>query len=87
MSLLRPPVGWAIRLSMMGAAAISVVAPAFADKPVQFSFKEAADYARITAKWGDGDETAWFVRDKRGRVTAMHFGSARAWDFVSVRVR
>lgn len=33
-------------------------APAFADRPVQFSFKEAPGYARITAKWGDGDETA-----------------------------
>ncbi len=58
MTLLRPPSGWAIRLSMMGAAAFSVVAPAFADKPVQMSFKEAPGYARITAKWGDGDETA-----------------------------
>jgi len=57
-SLLRPPVGWAIRLSMMGAAAVSFVAPAFADKPVQFSFKEAPGYARITARWGDGDEAA-----------------------------
>jgi CubicO group peptidase (beta-lactamase class C family) len=30
--------------------------------------------------------SAWFTRDRRGRVTALHFGSARAWDFVSVRV-
>ena len=58
MSLLRPPAGWAIRLSMMGMAAASMSAPAFADRPVQFSFKEAQGYARITAKWGDGDETA-----------------------------
>ncbi|HPN06611.1 MAG TPA: hypothetical protein PK050_12445 [Hyphomonadaceae bacterium] len=58
MTLIRPPVGWAIRLSMIGAAAFSVVAPAFADKPVQMSFKEAPGYARITAKWGDGDESA-----------------------------
>jgi len=43
---------------MMGAAAVSFVAPAFADKPVQFSFKEAPGYARITARWGDGDEAA-----------------------------
>lgn len=54
----RPPVGWAIRLSMMGAAAAFLSAPAFADRPVQFAFKEAPGYARITAKWGDGDETA-----------------------------
>ncbi len=33
-----------------------------------------------------GGSSAWFTRDARGRVTAMHFGSARAWDFVSVRV-
>lgn len=31
-------------------------------------------------------ETVWFTRDKKNRITAMHFGSARAWDFVSVRV-
>lgn len=37
--------------------------------------------------FGDGEETAWFVRDKQGRVTAMHFGSGRAWDFVSTRLR
>lgn len=58
MTLIRPPSGWAIRLSMIGAAAVSFVAPAFADKPVQMSFKEAPGYARITAKWGDGDESA-----------------------------
>ncbi|RYD98905.1 MAG: hypothetical protein EOP61_15050, partial [Sphingomonadales bacterium] len=57
MTLIRPPSGWAIRLSMIGAAAVSLVAPAFADKPVQMSFKEAPGYARITAKWGDGDES------------------------------
>ena len=43
---------------MMGAAAVSLSAPAFADRPIQFAFKEAPGYARITAKWGDGDETA-----------------------------
>jgi hypothetical protein len=37
--------------------------------------------------FGDGGETAWFVRDKQGRVTVMHFGSGRAWDFVSSRVK
>jgi hypothetical protein len=36
--------------------------------------------------FGDSGETAWFVRDTRGRVSAMHFGSGRAWDFVSARV-
>ncbi|WP_373067611.1 serine hydrolase domain-containing protein [Gemmatimonas sp.] len=35
----------------------------------------------------NGDETVWFVRDKQGRATAMHFGSGRAWDFVSARVK
>ena len=30
--------------------------------------------------------SAWFTRDAKGRVTAMHFGSARAWDFVSTRM-
>ncbi len=35
----------------------------------------------------NGVETVWFVRNKQGRVTAMHFGSGRAWDFVSPRVK
>ena len=37
--------------------------------------------------FGNGEATAWFVRDKQGRVTVMHFGSGRAWDFVSSRVK
>ena len=37
--------------------------------------------------FGNSEETVWFMRDKRGRVTAMHSGSGRAWDFVSLRVR
>ena len=35
---------------------------------------------------GSGD-AVWFTRDGRGRVTAMHFGTSRVWDFVSVRVQ
>ena len=31
-------------------------------------------------------ETVWFERDARGRVTAMHIGSSRAWDFVLARL-
>jgi CubicO group peptidase (beta-lactamase class C family) len=31
-------------------------------------------------------ESIWFVRDKKGRVSTMHFGSSRAWDFVSTRM-
>lgn len=58
MTLFRPPSGWAMRLSLMGVASLSVVSQAWADKPVQFTFNEAAGYARITAKWGDGDENA-----------------------------
>ena len=34
---------------------------------------------------GDGG-SVWFTRDAKGRVTAMHFGSGRVWDLVSVRV-
>lgn len=37
---------------------MSVVSQAWADRPVQLTFKEAPGYARITAKWGDGDENA-----------------------------
>jgi hypothetical protein len=58
MSLKRPPSGWAIGLSMMGAAAISLASPAFADRAVSLSFSESKSYARITAKWADGDEAA-----------------------------
>lgn len=54
----RPPSGWAVRLSLMGVASLSVVSQAWADRPVQLSYKEASGYARITAKWGDGDEKA-----------------------------
>lgn len=58
MSLLRPPSGWEVRLSVIGAAAISLAAPAFAERAVQLTFSESPKYARITAKWADGDETA-----------------------------
>ena len=58
MSRLFPPAGWAVGLSLVGVAALSIVAPAAADRPVQLTFKENPSHARITAKWGDGDETA-----------------------------
>jgi len=58
MSGQRPPSGWALGLSLMGAAAIGFAAPAFADRTVQMSFSESPGYARITAKWADGDEVA-----------------------------
>lgn len=53
-----PTAGWALRFSIVGAAALGIVAPAAADRPVQLTFKENPGYARITAKWADGDETA-----------------------------
>ena len=43
---------------MAGVAVAGIAMPAFADRPVQMSFNETSGYARITAKWGDGDETA-----------------------------
>jgi hypothetical protein len=36
--------------------------------------------------FSSGGDAVWFERDAKGRVTAMHFGSSRVWDFVSVRV-
>ena len=36
--------------------------------------------------FASGGGSVWFTRDGRARVTAMHFGSARVWDFVSLRV-
>ncbi len=47
-----------MRLSLAGLMAIGAAAPAFADRPITLSVKEAQGYARITAKWADGDETA-----------------------------
>jgi len=58
MSGLFPTASWAVRLSLMGAAALSIVSPAVADRALQLTFKENPTYARITAKWADGDETA-----------------------------
>ena len=58
MSGQRPPSGWALGLSVMGAAAIGFASPALADRPVQMSFSESPGYARITAKWADGDAVA-----------------------------
>lgn len=58
MTFERPPSGRAFRLSVIGAATISLAAPAFADRTVQLSFAENPGYARITAKWADGDEAA-----------------------------
>ncbi|MDP3736679.1 MAG: hypothetical protein Q8R02_04770 [Hyphomonadaceae bacterium] len=58
MTRLRPPSGWAIRLTLAGAMVAGVAAPAFADRPVTLSFKETQGYGRITVKWGDGDENA-----------------------------
>lgn len=63
MTLFRPPHGWpkrakGVRLSLAGAAAIAFAAPAFADRAVQLSITEAPTYARITAKWADGDQAA-----------------------------
>lgn len=58
MSSSRPPSGWAFRLSLIGAATIGFAAPAFADRAVQLSFAENPGYARIIARWADGDEAA-----------------------------
>jgi len=55
---LRSSSSWALRLSLAGAAAVTVAAPAFADRPLMLSSSESQGYARITAKWGDGDESA-----------------------------
>lgn len=36
--------------------------------------------------FSDDGEAVWFTRNKKGRVEAMHMGSARAWDVVAKRV-
>ncbi|MCC6242071.1 MAG: serine hydrolase [Gemmatimonadaceae bacterium] len=35
----------------------------------------------------NGGDAVWFTRDKKGRVTAMHIGNARAWDMVFTRLK
>ena len=72
MSGQRPPFGWASGLSLMGAAAIGFASPAFADRAVQMSFSESPGYARITAKWADGDAVA-------PRVSARVSARGDAW--------
>ncbi|HEY7799318.1 MAG TPA: hypothetical protein VIA80_11175, partial [Hyphomonadaceae bacterium] len=54
----RPSSRWATRLSLAGAAALGAIAPSWADRPVALSISETGGYARITAKWGDGDQSA-----------------------------
>ncbi len=46
------------RNMLAGLAALSVTAPAFAERAVQLTYRETPGYARIIAKWSDGDETA-----------------------------
>jgi hypothetical protein len=48
----------AFGLTLAGVSGAWTAAPAWADKPLSLSVQEQADYARITAKWADGDETA-----------------------------
>jgi hypothetical protein len=50
--------GWAIRLSLAGVAALGAAAPSWAERPVALSTSEAGGYGRITAKWSDGDQVA-----------------------------
>lgn len=50
------PVATGLAFSAM--LGLGAVAPAWADRAVALSFQEKPDYARITAKWADGDETA-----------------------------
>jgi hypothetical protein len=49
---------------------------------------QAADTLTATHRdaFEGGGQAVWFTRDRRGRVTAMHFGASRVWDFVSVRL-
>jgi hypothetical protein len=54
----RPLAPISIGLTLAGALGLGAAAPAWADRAVALSFQELPDYARITAKWADGDETA-----------------------------
>lgn len=59
----RMAVRFALGAAATGGFAAALIAPAYADRPLQLTYKEQSGYARITAKWGDGD-------DKAPKVTA-----------------
>jgi hypothetical protein len=48
----------AFGLALAGVFGLGAVAPAWADRAVALSFQENPGYARITAKWADGDAVA-----------------------------
>ncbi len=58
MRRLRPSAPVTIGLTLAGVFGLGAAAPAWADRAVAMSFQENPDYARITAKWADGDQTA-----------------------------
>lgn len=54
----RPSTSISVGLTLAGMFGLGAAAPAWADRVVALSFQEKPDYARITAKWADGDDTA-----------------------------
>ena len=54
----RPSAPITIGHTLAGVFGLGATAPAWADRAVALSFQENPTYARITAKWADGDQTA-----------------------------
>ncbi|MES2523422.1 MAG: serine hydrolase [Gemmatimonadota bacterium] len=48
-------------------------------------YREATS-AGVRESFASGGDAVWFTRDPRGRVTALHIGSARVWDMPFARV-
>jgi hypothetical protein len=86
MSGLFPTASWAVRLSFLGAAALGIVQPAVADRPLQLTFKESPTHARITAKWADGDENAPKISAQvSNQVLILSFDQKVTIDFTKLK--
>ena len=83
-------------------AELAQLAGRYRSEEIDITFTVAVDGNRLTVSprpgvrtvlrptWRDAfdgsGESVWFTRDPKGRVTAMHFGAGRVWDFVSKRI-
>lgn len=84
------------------AAELSSVAGRYRSDEIGVTFTVAVDDGRVTVSprvgvtdtltptyrdaFDSSSGAVWFTRDAKGKVTTMHFGEGRVWDFVSVRV-
>lgn len=82
----RPHVLKALLRGAIAYAAAGVGAPAFADRGVTLSTQQSGDYARIVAKWADGDETAPKISAAiNSQVLVVHFDQAVSIDLEALK--